>query len=133
SSFRDRDFSRNDDKGKGKGKDGKDRPEWDPRNARNPDLDAEKTGGRERRGSWYSDHDDRQGEPEQRRRASSPDCWKHDMFGKEAEPLSTAPLTAMFSQKGEEAPAEDGKKDSAEKKDERAKKEEDSASDSDSE
>lgn len=62
-----------------------DRAPWDPRNARNPDLDDERsgrTGGVMGRGSaWFLDHDDRREEDRPfRRAAASPTRWSNDLW-----------------------------------------------------
>merc|ERR1712242_526310 len=78
-------------KGKGKCKKGDDydsrppRPVWDPRNARNLDLENERSG---RSGlPRYSDHDDRSAAPadfepaaKRMRGGGSPTRWAHDLF-----------------------------------------------------
>merc|ERR1740117_2846000 len=70
---------------------------WDPRSARNMDLEAERGGGGRGR-MWYSDHDDRRepGSPRGERRptrdASPSGKWGHDLF----ETVASAPRPAKI-------------------------------------
>jgi len=64
----------NDGKGQGKGKE----KVWDPRNARNLDLEAERTG--RGRPLWCCDHDDRREDVQEKRRREPSPGWSHDMF-----------------------------------------------------
>merc|ERR1711871_1788772 len=73
--------------GKGYGKDkdkdrgdrmGGARNNWDPRNARNLDLEMERSGSG--RGNMWSLHDDRRSPEKRPNRGGSPDKWKNDLW-----------------------------------------------------
>jgi len=91
-------------KGKGFGSGKGFRPEWDPRNARNLDLEIERAG----KGfgcSWYSDHDDRREPPPRASQgSSSPTRWGHDLF--ESVISDEGPAAKKMRSSSEETPDE---------------------------
>merc|ERR1719444_175822 len=83
------------------------RPVWDPRSARNLDLEMERSGNRAPN-RMYSDHDDRRSPEVQRRpggapgaRGASPDSWKHDLW----ESVKDAPKKEPEAPRRETKPA----------------------------